>query len=166
MPMNKILTSLIEFLEAKSLSYDPDEEAQAVRLGVDAANLRWRCFACKDDSGRFVFVSLIPIKAPEARRVACAEVLCRINARLGLGHFDMDFNDGELVFRTVVPLAKRGRLSADLIEHLLQGHTVVVDRFIPAITSVVFSGQSPKKALALLEESTEDAPAREQFSLN
>ena len=75
MPMNKILTSLIEFLEAKSLSYDPDEEAQAVRLGIEAANLRWRCFACKDDSGRFVFVSLIPIKAPEARRVACAEVL-------------------------------------------------------------------------------------------
>ena len=67
--MNKLLTSLIEFLEAKSLSYDPDEEAQAVRLGVERANLRWRCIACEDDSGRFVFVSLIPIKAPEARRV-------------------------------------------------------------------------------------------------
>ena len=26
-----------------------------MRLGVEAANLRWRCFACEDDSGRFVF---------------------------------------------------------------------------------------------------------------
>ena len=164
--MNKILASLIEFLEDKSLSYDHDEDAQVVRLGVEAANLRWRCFACEDDSGRFVFVSLIPIKAPDARRPACAELLCRINARLGLGHFDLDFNDGEPAFRTVVPVVKRGRLPADLIEHILQGHHIVVDRFIPAISSVLFSGLPPGKALALLDESTEGSPAREQFSLN
>jgi hypothetical protein len=164
--MNKLLTSLIEFLEAQSIGYDADKEAQRVRLGIEGDNLRWRCLASEDDSGRFVFVSLIPVKAPEARRPGCAELLCRINARLGLGHFDLDFNDGELAFRTVVPVAKRGRLSADLIGHIFQGHNVVVDRFIPAITSVVFSGQSPEKALALLEESGEAAPAREQFSLN
>ena len=86
--------------------------------------------------------------------------------RLSLGNFDLDFNDGELAFRTVVPVAKRGRLSADLIEHILQGHNVVVDRFILAITSVVFSGQPPEKALALLEGSAESATPREQFSLN
>ena len=164
--MNKILTSLIEFLETQSIGYDADKEAQRVRLGIEGDNLRWRCLACEDDSGRFVFVSLIPIKAPEARRPACAELLCRINARVGLGHFNLDFNDGELAFRTVVPVAKRGRLSAEMIEHIIQGHRVVVDCFIPAITSVVYAGQSPERALAQTEEPTESAPARQQFSLN
>jgi hypothetical protein len=164
--MNKILTSLIGFLEAQSIGYDADKEAQRVRLGIEGANLRWRCLACEDDSGRFVFVSLIPIKVPEARRPACAELLCRINARVGPGHFDLDFNDGELAFRTVVPVIKKGRLSAEMIADIIQGHQVVVDCFIPAITSVVYAGQSPEKALALLDEPTESAPAREQFSLN
>jgi len=164
--MKKVITPLVEFLEAQSLTYELDEEAQMVRVGIEAANVRWRCFGCEDDSGRFVFVSFVPIKAPEYRRAACAELLCRINARLGLGHFDFDFKDGEIIFRTVVPLPKRGRLSADLIGHVLEGHTVVVDQFIPAISSVLFSGMPPEKALALLEAPPECAPERQQFSLN
>ena len=164
--MKKVIVPLIEFLKAKSIGYELDEEAQVVRLGIEAANVQWRCFAREDDSGRFVFVSFIPIKAREARRPACAELLCRINAQLGLGHFDFDFNDGEIVFRTVVPLPKRGRPTADLIEQVLEGHNIVVDRFIPAISSVLFSALPPLKALALLDESSECAPSREQFSLN
>ena len=164
--MKKVIASLLEFLEAKSLTYELDEEAQMVRLGIEATNTRWRSFACEDDAGRFVFVSFVPIKAPETRRAACAELLIRINARLGLGHFDFDFNDGEIIFRTVVPVPKRGRPSADVIEHVIEGHSVVVDQFVPAISSVVFSGLPPEKALALLEAPPECAPARQQFSLN
>ncbi len=68
--MKKVITPLIEFLEAKSLTYELDEEAQMVRVGIEAANARRRCFACEDDAGRFVFVSFVPIKAPESRRAA------------------------------------------------------------------------------------------------
>lgn len=164
--MKKVIAPLVEFLKTKSIGYELDEEAQVVRVGIEAANVRWRCFAREDDSGRFVFVSLVPIKAPEARRPACAELLCRINSQLGLGHFDFDFNDGEIIFRTVVPLPKRGRPTADLIEHVIEGHSIVVYRFVPAISSVLFSDLPPGKALALLEESPECAPTREQFSLN
>ena len=164
--MNKIIAPLVEFLDSKSIGYELDQETQVVRLGIDADNVRWRCFACMDDTGRFVFVSMIPLNAPVARRVACAELLARINVRLGLGHFEIDFNDGELGYRTVVPVAKRGRLSGDLIEHVLLGHHTIVDRFIPTISAVLFSGLSPEKALALPGKSPESVTPREQFSLN
>ena len=149
--MNKILSLLIEYLNSKSTCYELDETRQVLHLGMEGENARWRCLACQDDAGRFVFVSLLPLHAPPARRVACAELFARINVRLGLGHFDIDFQDGELGYRTAVPVSKRGRLSSDLAEHVLHGHQVVVDRFIPAVSAVLFAGMSPEKALALPE---------------
>jgi hypothetical protein len=71
------------------------------------------------------------IKAPEPMRPACAELLTRINARLGLGHFDLDFNEGEIAFRTVVPVARRSRLRQSIIEDVIRGHHIIVNDFIP-----------------------------------
>jgi hypothetical protein len=146
--MNKIISSLIEYLDSKSACYELDDARQVLHLGMEAENARWRCLACQDDSGRFVFVSLLPLNAPPARWAACAELFARINAKLGLGHFDIDFKDGELGYRTAVPVPKRGRLPRELAEHVLHGHQVIVDRFIPAISAVLFAGFDPRKALA------------------
>lgn len=164
--MNKIIAPLIEHLVSKSCCYEIDEARQVLHLGREGGNARWRCLACQDDAGRFVFVSLLPIHAPPARRVACAELFARINARLGFGHFDLDFSDGQLGFRTSVPISKRGRLQRDLAEHVLQGHHVLVDQFIPAISAVLFAGVSPLKALAPPAEPPPTAGSRTRFSLN
>jgi hypothetical protein len=88
------------------------------------------------------------IKAPEPKRPACAELLTRINARLGLGHFDLDFNDGEIGFRTVVPVARKSRLRQSVIEDVIRGHHIIVNDFIPSISAVLFAAQTPEKALA------------------
>ena len=70
----------------------------------------------------------------------------RINARLGLGRFDLDFESGVLRFLTSVPLGEKRELSADVIEHLIGGHHTIVDSFIPAISAVLFAGMPPDKS--------------------
>lgn len=164
--MSKIISQLIEYLDSKSACYELDQARQVLHLGMEAENARWRCLACQDDAGRFVFVSLLPISAPPARRLACAELFARINIKLGLGHFDIDFKDGELGYRTSVPVPKRARLPRDLAEHVLHGHQIIVGRFIPAISALLFAGLPPEKALALPVEPPTTDTSLARFSLN
>src|SRR5437016_8708872 len=90
--MNKITDPLKQYLKKHECVFDFDREKETVHFGIDGSNARWRCMGCSDDAGQCVLVSLIPLQATEHRRSACAELLTRINARLGLGHFDLDFN--------------------------------------------------------------------------
>src|SRR5438105_1899647 len=149
MNMNKITEQLKQYLKKQEWLFDFDRKKQAVHFGLDGSNARWRCMGCSDDGGRCVMVSLIPLVAAEHRRSACAELLVRINGRLGLGHFDLDFDDGELRFLTTVPLDESDELRDEIIEHLIRGHHTIVDSFIPAISAVLSAGFQPDKAITL-----------------
>ena len=116
-------------------------------------NGRWRYMACADDSNRFAMTSWIPLKAPSSRRLVCAELLARINAELGFGHFDLNFQNGEIEFRTVVPTAHRGRVAGKIVAHVFEGHAVIVDRFLPVLAAVLFARIEPRRALAVTDNS-------------
>lgn len=147
--MKKITEPLKKHLKANHCLYEFDRERRAVHFGMEGGNARWRCMGCGDDSGRFVLVSLVPLRAPETRRAACAELIARINSRLGLGHFDLDFKDGELRFLTTVPLGEADEISGEAIQDLIRGHQTLVDCFIPAISLVLFGAMTPERALAI-----------------
>lgn len=164
--MNKTIASFIEYLTSRECCYELQQGSQILRASIDGENARWRFLVTQDDAGRFVLISLIPVNAPPARRSACAELLAMINWNLGFGHFDLDFSDGELRYRTAVPLSKKGRLKVAVIEHVLHGHQVIVDRFVPVISAVLFANLSPEKALALPEEKGAPEVAESRFSLN
>ena len=165
-PTNKVIASFIRFLTVRELCYDLDRTKGVLHAGLEGANAKWRYMAYSDDAGRFVLVSIIPLKAPEPRRPVCAELLTRINARLGLGHFDLDFTDGEIAFRTVVPLARKSRLRQSVIEDVIRGHHLIVGNFIPTISAVLFGGLAPEKALSKEADPTTAPDSMPRFSLN
>jgi len=147
--MNKVLTPLAVYLNAKACCYELDQVKQVLHGGMDGVDGRWRFRAFQDNAGRFAMVSHLPLNATDSRHVACVELCARINGELGFGHFNFDFLDGELSYRTAVPLSKRSRLSTELIEDVLRAHQIIVDRFLPVISTVLFAGYSPEKAMAL-----------------
>ena len=96
-------------------------------------------------AGWFVLVSFVRVNAAKRRRAACAQLLTRINARLGLGHFDLALGDREIAFRTVVPIGRKSRLRQSVIEDVIRGHQLIVDDFIPPISAVLFAVLTPEK---------------------
>ena len=166
LPINKVITAVADCLDAKSFQYELKKDKQLIRLGLDAKNGRWSCIAYADDSNRFIFQSMIPVNAPEERRLACAELFTRINQNLSLGHFAIDLSDGELSFRTTVPSPKRGRLTRDVVDHIVGGHHILVDRFIPAITRVLFSMTDPTEALSEVPPKPSAPEISARFRLN
>ena len=162
--MSEIIEEMERYLEAQECAFQVNEEKTWVSFGFDAANIRWRSVAGEDDNGRFVSLSFLPLVVPVDRRMALAELITRINYGLGLGHFILDLDDGDLRFMVTVPLGGVA-LSQEVIAEVMGAHQALVDTFLPAIGRVLFSSTPPQ--LALQSDGTVQLKgAGERFSLN
>ncbi len=164
--MNKIIAPLVKFLESLECHYEIDRAKGILHCCFESKYVTWRWLAQEDDEGRYVMVSLLPIKASESRKNACAELLVRINNKVGLGHFDLDFSDGQIAFRTAIPVGEGSRLRMNVIEHVIRGHQTLVNQFFPSISAVLFADQTPEEALAAAKKREKEAFLKLRFSLN
>jgi hypothetical protein len=98
-----------------------------------------------------VFV-LIPIFVPEYRRFAMSEALSRANFSLNTGAFEMDWEDGELRFRSAMPV-----LDAEPTDEQLRCLVVAAwntaARYMTALVDVTFTDIDPEMALHRAEAS-------------
>ena len=62
----------------------------------------------------------------------------------------MDFEDGQINFKTSHPFPE-GQLDAELLKRVVGFNLDCMDKYLPAIMSVIYAGTSPAKALAALE---------------
>jgi hypothetical protein len=77
----------------------------------------------------------------------------------------MDFNDGEIRFRTSLPLAAE-EVTPVILEHLVSTNLFTVDHFYSAIIRVLHTGVSPKVAMGKLKGKKSAAKSTRRFELN
>jgi hypothetical protein len=70
-----------------------------------------------------------------------------INFGMMMGCFEMDYDSGKIHFKATLPFA-RGDLNTALLENVVMLNLARMDRFLPAIMSVIYAGISPAQALA------------------
>ena len=145
--MNQIIRPLTAFLTSNAIGYDTHPDHAIVRIRMQVESVFWHCFARQDRSGRFQMVSQVPDKTSPTASSACTELLARINSRLGFGHFEINYPESRLGFRTVVPLANGNDLGDSLIEHAFQTHLAVIPEFLPSFQAVLSGKQPPAAAL-------------------
>jgi hypothetical protein len=157
--MAEALEQVLELFRAKEWKFEVDEENDLVHTGIEGDNGDWRVIAgASDDDHVFLMLSLFPQKCPAPKRAACAELLTRINFGMKVGCFEMDFESGRIHFKTAVPFAQ-GALDPEILNKVVMFNLGSMDRFLPAIMSVVYAGIPPAKALAAVEH---EEKAKEQ----
>jgi hypothetical protein len=72
-----------------------------------------------------------------------------------MGCFEMDYETGKIHFKTTLPFT-RGDLNAALLDNVVMLNLARMDRFLPAIMSVIYAGISPVQALAAARRQTKD----------
>jgi hypothetical protein len=92
------------------------------------------CAQAIEETRLVVFHSICPRKAPPSRRQAMADLLTRANYGLSLASFEMDFEDGEIRCKTVLPV--QGALDGRVVERLITANGRTMETFLPAITAV------------------------------
>lgn len=147
--MKSAIESFAEFFNKQAWPYNQASDKPVIHTGFTGDKCRWNCVAVAGPQDEHLFfLSLLPCKAVPARRTACAELLTRINFGLTHGCFEMDFEDGEIRFRTSIPLAS-AEVSPELVEHLGFSNLCTVDRLFGAIMKVLYADVSPKSAMKL-----------------
>jgi hypothetical protein len=127
------------------------ENQPAMSMNFQGQNGRWSCYARVEEEKQIVlFYSYCPVKAPEEKRPILADFLTRANYGLYIGNFEMDFNDGEVRFKTSLDV-EGDELSSALMKRIVYDNVGVMDKYLPGIMSVIYGGASPTEAIAKVE---------------
>lgn len=87
---------------------------------------------------------------PDARRLETAEYLHRINYGLLLGNFEMDYDEGEVRFRT--SLMAEGSLTHEVLDRYIQMPAAMLDRYAPGLAAIVADGEIAGEALRRVQD--------------
>ena len=145
-------TLLEEDISYKPLPHDP----RSLAIRFQGLQGEWLSVAVvREEAQEFVFYSVAPQSVPEERRAVIAEYLMRANYGLSIGSFEMDFDDGEVRFRTGLDV-ENDRLSSALLKSLIYSNWVTMDRYLPGLQAVIDAQMSPSEAIEQAEKPDEE----------
>jgi len=141
---------LTEWFDANDWKYEEHlgEDESYLSAGVNCENGSWKLVAQASEEQRHIyFWSTLPMFAPENRRDAVAEFFTRANFGNRIGFFELDFSDGEMRFNVSIGVAD-GILTDAQIGHAVDKVLNGMDRYFPALMSVIYGGKDPAEAQA------------------
>lgn len=154
-PSKQMLDQLITFFTNDDWSFTRLQGQPVLYTAIQGKNGEWNCFAqIRDDQAQFAFYSICPVPAPEDKRLAVAEFLTRANSGMILGNFELDFNDGEIRYKTSIDVTD-DFLSQSLIKQLVYANVSMMDEYLPGIQSVIAGEATPVEAIRKIESSDE-----------
>jgi hypothetical protein len=126
-------------------------EQTIYRVFFGGENGDLRCYAKVDvNLELFLFYALAPIKVPDEKRLIVAEYLTRANYGLRIGKFELDFNDGEVRYKSSLDFEGE-TLSHAWLQHAIYPAVQTMDRYLPGLMNVLYGGVSPAEAVAEIE---------------
>ena len=149
--MGAIFDTMAEFFKKDEWPTMPIQDQTAMSMNFQGQNGRWGCIGRVEEQKEIVlFYSYLPVKVPEDKRPIMGDFLTRANYGLYIGNFEMDFNDGEVRFKTSLDV-EGDRLSFDLMKRLVYNNVGVMDKYLPGIMAIIYGGASPTEAIAKVE---------------
>jgi hypothetical protein len=105
MTQNELLDLLEKWAAAQDLHAVADHETSSVRFHFRGNTGEWLCTGICEE-GPLVVQALcrLPVRVPAERRPEAGLVLHRLNARIRIGSYSLDAQDGEVTFRVPMPI--------------------------------------------------------------
>ena len=142
---------IVNFFEEDGWPFVQIEGEPLLQMVFQGENGKWTCYAkARDDQEQFVFYSVCPVNAPDSKRLAVAEFLTRANSGMIIGNFEMDFEDGEIRYKTSIDV-EDDSLSCALIKRLVYANVMMMDAYLPGMMSVIYGDVTPLDAIAQIE---------------
>ncbi len=150
-PSESMLDTVIRFFREDSWPFEQLEGRPILRTGFKGDNGSWRCYAqVRPEQEQFIFYSVLDTYVPEHRRTAMAEFLTRANYGLIIGNFEMDWQDGEIRYKTSIDV-EGDQLTTALVHRLVYVNVLMMDRYLPGIMQVAFGNADPAAAITAIE---------------
>jgi hypothetical protein len=149
--MAEIFETVQRFFTDDEWYYMQLDNQPILQMGFQGRNGKWSCYAqVNSEQKLFFFYSVCPINVPEDKRSLIAEFITRANYGIKIGNFELDFNDGEVRYKTSIDV-ENDDLSPALISNHVYANIWTMDRYLPGIMSVVYSDEEPADAIQKIE---------------
>lgn len=167
--MGNIYDAMTRFFKEDAWPATEIPDQTAMSMNFQGKSGRWGCLARVDEEKELVlFYSYVPVKVEPGQRPIMADFLTRANYGLYIGNFEMDYNDGEVRYKTSVDVegnASRWKvgdhetlhsgdelpMSFALMKRMVYDNVGVMDKYMPGIMAVVYGGASPTEAISKVE---------------
>ena len=155
--MNQLIEAVKTLFEEKKWYWQQTDE-DTLRGSICGDNARWEWFACGErEDDLLYFYSVCPLSVPKERRHAAAEFLTRANYGMPLGNFEMDHSDGEVRYRTSLPLEPGQVPSQKRLGGIIHANFRTLDRYLPGLLAVIYGKTTPRRAIREIESPKEQA---------
>jgi hypothetical protein len=112
----------------------------------------WKFYAqVVDEQDLILLYSVCPLRVPPDRRSEVSQFLTGANYGLAAGNFELDFEDGEIRYKTALHLQGDG-LDRTIVKRLVRSNGLAMETYLPGIGAVV----TGTAALPALERTTPD----------
>jgi hypothetical protein len=150
--LSPMMTVVFQYFAEEDWPAEKLEGDDLVRAAFEGENGQWACFVQVDESESYcLFYSVAPLEVPVAKRPAMAEFIARANYNIPIGGFELDFDDGEVRFKTSIDVTD-DRLSVSLFRSLAINNLAMMDQFLPSLKAVIESDRSATDILMQLED--------------
>jgi hypothetical protein len=150
----EIYPTMIDFFTQEDWIFSKIPGELALQLPFQGQNGTWNCYAkAREDQQQFVFYSICSILAPKPKRSKIAHFLTLANYGLLLGNFELDYNDGEIRYKTSIDV-EGDQISPALIKRLVYTNIAMMDEYLPGIRAIIEENIDPVNAIALIETPT------------
>ena len=153
--MGKILDAAEHFFRDDNWNFERHPDRAVLRLPFSGKNGRWMCFA-QERNNQLLFYSVASVNAPEEKRAEIAEFVTRANYGMAIGNFELDYNDGEIRYKTSVDVDD-GELSKNLVKPAVYVNCLMMDKYLPGLMAVLYAGVSAKDAVEKVEAGAAEA---------
>jgi hypothetical protein len=149
--VDPVSLTIFNYFESRNWQVSWHESLPIARIDYTGTSGSWTLYVrARDEAEQVIVLSVHPDTVPEGRRPAMAEFLTRANFGLNIGNFEMDFDDGEVRFRTSIDV-EGSALDDSLLNTLVVVNVGVMDDYLPGITAVLKGEREPSDAIRLCE---------------
>ncbi len=150
--MNAAFERLLQHLDEHDVRYRLHDDVGMVCADFQGEVGTYRVVASVDEeAGLFEVFGCSPIRVPEGARPAIAETIIRANYGLRMGKLEMDYADGKLRYQLACPLVDE-ELDDLVISRSFAAVLMTLDRYLPAILSVIYGNDLPQDAVRAAEQ--------------
>jgi len=145
-----IFQVMVSFFQEEEWAFKQLDNS-TLHLLFQGKNGQFNCYArAREAQQQFVFYSLCPVKVPQKKRKQLGELVCRANFGMIIGNFELDFNTGEIRYKTSIDI-KDSFLTEETLKQLVYTNVLTMDQYLPGVEAVLSSRTSPEDAIAQIE---------------
>ncbi|MDZ4670901.1 MAG: YbjN domain-containing protein [Phototrophicales bacterium] len=151
MSRGRIYEAIVRFFKDDDWNFYEMDDAPVLTMTFSGKNGRWTCYAqAREAQEQFVFYSVCPINAPKEKLAEVVEFITRANYGMIVGNFELDYNDGEIRYKTSIDIEGTD-FPPVLVKQVVYANVVVVDRYLSGLMRVIYGDVAPVDEIAKIE---------------